>query len=58
MKVIVIFEYEGVDCNSEEADKIVENISESCETMGIGLDATNCWVDDVIIDMEMGEENA
>ena len=50
MRVIVIFEFEGVDPNSPEADKIVAEITDSCETMRIGFDMTGCWVDDVIAD--------
>jgi hypothetical protein len=45
MRVIVIFEFEGVDPNSPEADEIVAEITESCETMRIGFDANACWVD-------------
>ena len=47
MKVIVVFEFEGVDADSEQADQIVEAIGESCEVMGAGFDASGCWVDDV-----------
>ena len=50
MKVIVIFEFEGVDPNSEQADQIVEGISEACETMGVGFDASSCYVDDCVAD--------
>ena len=50
MKVIVIFEFEGVEPNSGEADKIIENMTEECETMGIAFDATNCWIDDCVAD--------
>jgi len=45
MKVTVVFEFESVDPNSEEADQIVAEITESCETMRIGFDANACWVD-------------
>ena len=45
MRVIVIFEFEGVDPNSPEADEIVAEITESCETMRIGFDANACWVE-------------
>jgi len=48
MKVLVAFEFDGVDPNSPEADKIVAEITESCETMRIGFDATECWVDDAV----------
>jgi hypothetical protein len=50
MRAIVIFEFEGVDPNSPEADKIVNELTDSCETMRIGFDAMGCWVDDVIAD--------
>lgn len=48
MRVMVIFEFEGVDPDSEQADQIVEAIGESCEVMGAGFDADACWVEDVI----------
>jgi hypothetical protein len=48
MKVLVAFEFEGVDPNSPEADEIVQQITESCETMRIGFDANACWVDDAV----------
>jgi len=47
MRVVVIFEFEGVDAESEQADQIVEEIGESCETMQTGFGASGCWVDDV-----------
>lgn len=47
MRVIVCIEFEGVECNSENADAIVESITESCEHMQVGFDATNCYVDEV-----------
>jgi hypothetical protein len=56
MRVIVIFEFEGVDPNSPEADQIVESITDSCETMRIGFDMTGCWVDDVIADPKKEDE--
>ena len=48
MKVTVVFEFDGVDPNSPEADEIVAEITESCETMRIGFDANACWVDDAV----------
>lgn len=47
MIVYVAFKFEEVDPDSERADKIVREITESCETMQIGFDANACWVDDV-----------
>ena len=48
MRVIVIFEFEGVKPNSRKADKIVQSITNSCETMQVGFDAQACWVDDAV----------
>ena len=46
MQVIVVFEYADVaHVDGPEADKIIEEITESCETMRIGLNASACWVD-------------
>jgi hypothetical protein len=56
MIVYVAFEFEGVDPNSPEADEIVQQITESCETMRIGFDANACWVDDVIADPKKEDE--
>lgn len=47
MIVYVAFKFEEVDPDSERADEIVREITESCETMQIGFDASACWVDDV-----------
>jgi hypothetical protein len=46
MKVLVAFEFEGVDADGEQADQIIEEITEACETMGIAFDASSCYVDD------------
>jgi hypothetical protein len=46
MRVVVIFEFEGVDADGEQADQIVEEISRSCETMQNAFDASACWVDE------------
>ena len=54
MRVIVIFEFEGVDANGEQADQIVGDISRSCETMQNAFDASACWVDDVEVTVEKG----
>ena len=55
MRVIVIFEFEGISPDSPEADKIIEGMTEECETMGIAFDANNCWIDDAIADEEKTE---
>jgi hypothetical protein len=46
MKVLVAFEFIGIDPDSEVADQIVEKISKSCETLGVDFGSTNCYVDD------------
>jgi hypothetical protein len=56
MIVYVAFEFEGVDPNSPEADKIVNELTDSCETMRIGFDAMGCWIDDVIADPKKEDE--
>lgn len=47
MIVYVAFKYNGVDPNGNRADKIIEEMTESCETMRIGFDANECWIDNV-----------
>ena len=56
MRVIVIFEFEGLDAYSEKADQIVEEIGKSCETMQTAFDASACWIDDVEITVEPEEK--
>jgi hypothetical protein len=46
MQVIVIFEFNGLDPNSERADQIIDEISKSCETMRKDFDADACFIDD------------
>jgi hypothetical protein len=48
MKVLVVFEFEDIDPNSEEAEQIINEIGEECETMGIAFDASACYVDDCV----------
>jgi hypothetical protein len=50
MRVTVVFKFKYVHPDSEQADKIVEEITESCETMRIAFNATECWVDDATAD--------
>ena len=52
MRVVVMFEFEGVDADGEQADQIVEEISRSCETMQNAFDASACWVDEVLVTVE------
>lgn len=46
MKVLVAFEFDGLDPDSEKADQIVDEIGKACEKMGIAFDASSCYVDD------------
>ena len=46
MKVVIIFEFEGVDADSEKANKIIDGLSESCETMKTEFGADSCFIDD------------
>ena len=56
MRVIVIFEFEDIEPNSREADRIIEEMTAECETMGIAFDASNCWIDDCVATVEEAEE--
>ena len=49
MKVLVAFEFEGIDPNSETADQIINDIGRSCGSMGIAFDASACYVDDAYL---------
>lgn len=55
MRVIVVFEFKGVEPNSSKADQIIEEMTEECETMGIAFDANNCWIDDCVATVDEGE---
>lgn len=50
MKVIVVFEFGGVEVNSEKANQIIEDITDSCETMQTGFNADGCFIDDAVND--------
>jgi hypothetical protein len=56
MRVIVIFEFEDIEPNSREADRIIEEMTAECETMGIAFDANNCWIDDCVATVNEAEE--
>jgi hypothetical protein len=46
MRVTVVFEFKGVEPDSPEADRIIEEMTEECEGMGNEAGATACYVDD------------
>jgi hypothetical protein len=52
MRVIVCIEFDGVDPDSEQADVIVNNITESCEHMQIDFNASGCFVEDALGDVK------
>jgi hypothetical protein len=56
MRVIVVFEFKGVEPDSPEADRIIEEMTEECETMGIAFDANNCWIDDCVATVDEGDD--
>lgn len=47
MRVLVIFEFEDVEVNSESANTIVQQITDSTENMRVAFDAQGCWVQEV-----------
>lgn len=46
MKVVVIYEFSGIEPDSLEADQIIDEIGGACETMQSEFGASACWVDD------------
>jgi hypothetical protein len=46
MRVIVVFEFEGIDPNGEQADQIVDDVGRACESMRVVFGANACYVDD------------
>ena len=44
MIVYVAFRFNEVDESSQEAQDIRDEIAESLETMAIGFDASECWI--------------
>lgn len=44
MRVIICLEFDGVDCNSDKADPIIEAITMDCETMQVGFNASSCYI--------------
>ena len=49
MKVIVIFDFkEIVDPGSTDADKVVEDLTNECESLRVQSGADAVWVDDAV----------
>lgn len=50
MRVTIVFEYAGVDDpNGDQADAIIERLSDACEDFQADFDANAVWVDDATI---------
>ena len=53
MSVVVIFKFEGINNpDSEEATTKIEEITESCETMRVAFDATECYIEDALCEAD------
>jgi len=50
MRVLVVFEFPEIEAESDEAEHILADIGEACETMATGFDASACWIQDCIDD--------
>ena len=46
MRVYLALDFDGVDCDSDMADKIINSITEECDRIRIGFSADLCYVDD------------
>lgn len=45
MQVMVVFEFVGVEPDSQQEEDIIETMSDSTESMRIKFDADDCWLD-------------
>jgi len=52
MRVNVVLRYVGVDCNSEKAGDILEDIGAECKLLGDTFNANQCWIDEVTQETE------
>ena len=48
MRVMVAFEFDDMDPESDKADLIIQAINSECGVMRVAFDAESCWVDDVL----------
>ena len=58
MRVHVCFIFNEVECNSDEADSIIENMTDECETMRDAFGASDCYImdaDDNDLPLDEGE---
>jgi hypothetical protein len=50
LRVVVVFEYSNVpDVDGEEADKIVQLLTQSSSQMAEDYTATYVWIDDAVV---------
>jgi hypothetical protein len=48
VRVLVAFEFDDLEPGSVDEERTVQEIRSACETMRIGFDAQNCWVEDTL----------
>jgi len=46
MRVYLALNFDGIDCDSDTADAIINSITDECERIRIGLSADACWLED------------
>ena len=46
MQVTIVLEFDGVEPGSPDDERIINEITNECERIRIGFDATDCWLDD------------
>ena len=49
MKVILCIEFNETDCQSEEGQKLLTDVVESCETLQVGFNASACYVKEIVL---------
>ena len=57
MRVYLALDFDGIDADSEMADKIINSITEECDRIRIGLNADLCYVDDAQNTEDMDTSN-
>lgn len=54
MRAVVVFEFYADAEREHSLPTLLQNIKDSCETMRVGFDAQECWVDAVTF---VGKQN-
>lgn len=47
MRVVIVLEFDNVKPGSLADEHIVNEVTDECERIRIGFDATECWLDGV-----------